>query len=283
MDFRFEGGGGASFDLKLGKLYLAALAGTRSHPQDSPPDLIHCWMYHGGRVYWSALAGRGTNRPARVGEIHHSPQDIRNEKRSRNAVLQLLSALTRRPEAINCCSELSRRQHTAIVFALDCAVFVSNTVDTKIFLSQPDARANFPGICREPVTHGLAVNLAESISMKDHHAVVRVAVRLMSWNCDVQVVLFDEGHGDRPVISEAENLGTAGRLTAPDLLDGVDALVPGLDVFLLCSAWGEAFPLAVTEAMVAGVTCVVTDVGRLCARGWKNGAGGAAKRPRGAG
>ncbi|UWR09520.1 glycosyltransferase (plasmid) [Ruegeria sp. B32] len=32
-------------------------------------------------------------------------------------------------------------------------------------------------------------------------------------------------------------------------------------MFLLPSAWGEAFPLAVCEAMACGVPSVVTDVG----------------------
>jgi glycosyltransferase involved in cell wall biosynthesis len=78
---------------------------------------------------------------------------------------------------------------------------------------------------------------------------------------DVQGLFVGAGHENGSVRQIARDLGVDARISMLGPRDDVQALMPGLDVYALSSAWGEAFPLAVTEAMACGVPAVVTDVG----------------------
>jgi glycosyltransferase involved in cell wall biosynthesis len=59
----------------------------------------------------------------------------------------------------------------------------------------------------------------------------------------------------------AREFGIDDRITTLGVRHDVRELLPGLDIFALSSAWGEAFSLAVGEAMACGVPAVVTAVG----------------------
>lgn len=90
---------------------------------------------------------------------------------------------------------------------------------------------------------------------------VKAVALLLERGHDVQAVILGEGHENGAAVSAAQSLGITDRVSVPGAQMNVAELVAGFDVFLLSSAWGEAFPLAVAEAMAAEVPCVVTDVG----------------------
>jgi glycosyltransferase involved in cell wall biosynthesis len=56
-------------------------------------------------------------------------------------------------------------------------------------------------------------------------------------------------------------LGLDGRVHLLGEREDVSEIMPGFDIATTASAWGEAFPNVIGEAMACGVPCVVTDVG----------------------
>jgi glycosyltransferase involved in cell wall biosynthesis len=244
-----------------GRASLSGLWRLRRLLRQADPDVVHAWMYHGCLAASCSLAGAGRRRPGLIWAIHHSLQDIRNERFATRFILRLMARLSGHPGMISYCSEASRRQHEAIGFAARRSSLIANAVDTAVFRPDPGARARLAALCGVPEGRLLIGNVARSHPMKDHVSMVRAAARLLQAGHDVQAVIIGNQVPGGPAVQEAERLGIGGRLSTFGARSDIAALMPGFDVFLLSSAWGEAFPLSVSEAMACGVPCVVTDVG----------------------
>ncbi|SMR71078.1 Glycosyltransferase involved in cell wall bisynthesis [Aliiroseovarius halocynthiae] len=248
--------------LRPGRITFAALLRLRRLLRDARPDVVHGWMYHGCLAAWAGLKLLPKRkRAAQVWAVHHSLQDINNEKRSTRMVVRMMAALSRKIELITYCSRVSQEQHEAIGFYPDRVELIANAVDTEIFRPDPAARARLGGIADIPDERLIIGNVARNHPMKDHVAIAKATAQLVEMGHDVHAVLVGEGHRGSLAEQTAQDLGITNRVSIIDTRPDIHRIVPGFDIFLLSSAWGEAFPLAVSEAMAAEVPCVVTDVG----------------------
>lgn len=248
--------------LRPGRITLGALWRLRRMLRDARPDVVHGWMYHGCIAAWAGLKLLPKRqRATQVWAVHHSLQDIKNEKRSTQMVVRMMAALSRKIELITYCSGVSQQQHEAIGFCPDRVELIANAVDTEVFKPDPDARARLSEIAGIPEGRLIIGNVARNHPMKDHVAMVKATAQLAEMGHDVHAVLVGEGHHGSLADQAAQDLGISDRVSIIETRPDIHRIVPGFDIFLLSSAWGEAFPLAVSEAMAAEVPCVVTDVG----------------------
>lgn len=249
------------FDLQLpqGRPSLRSLRKLRRWIGAEAPDVVFGWMYHGCLAALSACAGR--SKTALIWGIHHSLNDLHSEKRSTRILLRGLAAFSYRVDGLTYCSDSSRRQHESFGFSSDRATVIPNAVDAETFRPDPSARARLGKLCGIAEGREIVGNVARSHPMKDHVSMVRAVRRLIADGRDVHAVLIGHDQPGGAAEAEAAKLGIRDRVSCLDGRSDVEALVPGFDVFLLSSAWGEAFPVAVTEAMACGVPCVATDLG----------------------
>ncbi|WP_299737642.1 glycosyltransferase [uncultured Roseobacter sp.] len=250
-----------SLGLKPGRVSLSAIAKMRKMLRQQPVSVVHAWMYHGCLASIIGLAGRFGKKPGLVWGVHHSLQDIKKEKFSSQMIIRIMAALSGSVGRITYCSDVSRNQHEAIGFNAKKSALIPNAVDTSEFKPDPAARDRLIGVLGIPGDRLMVGNVSRSHPMKDHVSMVRATAKMLEEGHNVQAVLIGEGHTGSAAAVEAQSLGIADRVSILEMRHDIARLVPGLDVFLLSSAWGEAFPLAVTEAMSAEVPCVVTDVG----------------------
>jgi glycosyltransferase involved in cell wall biosynthesis len=95
---------------------------------------------------------------------------------------------------------------------------------------------------------------------KDQRTLLRAHAALVRRGIDTRLVLIGSGPLEAQLRQQVADLGTADKVLFAGSRDDVPRLLPGLDVFVL-SSQAEGLPLALMEAMAAGLPCVSTAVG----------------------
>jgi len=226
------------------------------------PDAVQTWMLHGDLVGGIAayLAGR---TPVLWG-IHHTTFDPAHTKWTSKATLRGCRALARRvPARIVCCSNASLKTCEELGYERAKMVVIPNGFDLDQFYRDEDGAAEVRaelGVEEETPIIGL---VARYHPQKDHNTFFEAAEMLLGKLPGAHFVLCGDGvTEDRPVFREklrrsrsAKSFHLLGRR------NDLRRMMSSFTVTTLTSAWGEAFPLVLGEAMCCEVPCVATDVG----------------------
>jgi glycosyltransferase involved in cell wall biosynthesis len=218
-------------------------------------------MYHADLLgVFAARLGGGI--PV-VWGIHHSNLDPEINKRTTIWTAKVCARLSHRlPVRIVCCSEASRRVHTALGYAGDKMVVIPNGFDLAAF--KPDLRAKVGvreelGITQEALLIGL---VGRFDPQKDHRNFVAAAARLRSDYPQVHFLLCGDGvnWNNGELAGWIEEAGLRQQFHLLGRREDMPRLTAALDI-ASSSSCGEGFSNVIGEAMACGVPCAVTDVG----------------------
>ena len=220
------------------------------------PKLLVGWMHHAGIAAWCAASVHRPKLPV-IWNIRHSLSDIAYEKASTRLILRQSARLSRRIDALIFNSRVARAQYSAFGYMTDRATVIPNGFDSKYFRPHRDARARLTRLFRMEGTRPIIGMVARNHPMKDPATLINAMRRL--WAAGQEADLLIVGPGMEKLADGARISGD--RITLSGARDDLADWLPGLDLLVLPSAWGEAFPNIIGEAMACGVTCVATDVG----------------------
>ncbi len=226
------------------------------------PDLIQGWMYHGNLA--AQFASRFfTPKVPVIWGIHHSIAQLDAEKQMTQVIIKLSAKISQLPKHVVFVSQTSRAQHAAVGYCQRNSCVIPNGFDTTLFQPAWETRTKVRstlGLATDTLLIGL---FCRYHPMKDHANFLRAAALLSKNYPNVHFLLA--GTDVTPANQELQrligNLGLSQQVHLLGERSDIPYLMSALDIATLASAYGEAFPLVIGEAMACGVPCVVTDVG----------------------
>jgi glycosyltransferase involved in cell wall biosynthesis len=109
----------------------------------------------------------------------------------------------------------------------------------------------------------IVVSISQLIPEKGIGYLIDAAVQVLQSGADVSFIHVGDGRCATEYRAKVQQLGIGDRFIFAGLLDltEIGSILRQSDVFALPCTWGEAFSLAVLEALAAGLPAIVTRVG----------------------
>lgn len=246
-----------------GRSVWAALSRLRCLMNAYKPDVVHTWMYHAdliGGGMARLLGFRNIIWGLRQSNFGHGG----HHKRSTLLVVKLCALLSGWiPKVISSCSEEACRVHRALGYKRDHFVVIPNGFDLTNFQPVPHAKESLRRLCGFPSSFRLIGMVGRFHEQKNFPGFIEAARIVAKRYPDVGFVMVGK-NVERSNFRLTQWIGSTGfgaRFVLLGLRKDMPDIMAGLDLLVLPSVYGEAFPNVVGEAMACGVPCVVTDVG----------------------
>jgi glycosyltransferase involved in cell wall biosynthesis len=219
-------------------------------------------------MYHADLIGGIVSRLAGVKNIvwgvHHTTLVKGESKRSTILVAKLnayLSIII--PRKVIYCAQKSREVQESIGCNSAKGVVVSNGYNVNDFIPNLNFRKKF----REELGLSDDIFLIGHVGRYDPQKDQKNLIEAISFVAEkikhfkVVMVGTNLDSNNQTLNAHIQNKGLEKHLVLIGRRNDVPAVMNGLDLFVLSSAFGEAFPNVLNEAMACGTPCVTTDVG----------------------
>lgn len=209
------------------------------------PDILHTWMFHAN------VPGRVLGRLAGVSIIISSEQTMGQEGRIRRLLNRLTAPLTDR--VICVAQKVADFVQAQVGIPSDKLVVIPNGVDVQIFV---------PSAMTKPADWQPRIigNVGRLEPVKGTRFLLEAFAQVADQFPDRRVWLVGDGTERQNLEMQTKQLGVTDQIQFLGTRKDVSELLPQMDIFVLPSHW-EGMPIAVLEAMAAGLPVVATAVG----------------------
>ena len=249
-------------DMPRGRVTLTGLWRLWRLLRSERPDVVQTWMYHADLV--GGLVARLARIPVVCWGIHHSNLEAGKSTRSTILVARMCAWLSHWiPTAIVSCSVKAASIHKALGYAKGKFTIIPNGYNIAEFTPDAEARSQLRhewGINEKTILLGMA---ARYDPQKDHTNLLNALGLIKHKNESFQCVLVgDQIDTDNNELCRIiENQGIVSNVLLLGQRPDIPGVMNALDIHVLSSSYGEAFPNVLNEAMACGTPCVTTDVG----------------------
>jgi len=226
------------------------------------PDAVQTWMYHAD-LLGGAVARSAGYKNINWG-IHTSTLDPKQSKRTTILIAGLCAkASWIVPKRVICCAQKSLDVHKALGYAPSKLIVVNNGYDlSKFFIDD-----NMGISVRQELQLGTDVPLLGMVGrfdpQKDHFNLIAALAIVKRTHPQARCLLIGSGmnHDNAALMKCITDNEVENQVLLLNQRSDIPAIMNALDLHVLSSAYGEAFPNVLNEAMACGTPCVTTDVG----------------------
>lgn len=226
------------------------------------PDVVQTWMYHAD--FFGGLAARVAVRRSVVWGIHHTTLEPGKSKRTTIWIAKVLAKLSWWvPAKIVVCAQRAMDIHEALGYDRRKMRLIPNGYDLADYRPGLDLEGEFQARLRPTRSIPLIGTVGRFDPQKDHVNLLDALAILRDRGVLFECVFVGTGL-DQSNLQLTESIAQRGLSEQVKLLgrrNDIPQIMDALDLHVLPSAYGEAFPNVVAEAMACGTPCVVTDVG----------------------
>ena len=249
-------------NMPQGRVTLRGLWYLWSLLREFKPYVVQTWMYHADLI--GGVLARLAGVKAVFWGIRHTTLEPGKSKRSTIYVARLCALLSRWvPIKIVCCANKAVVVHEKLGYATNKMIVIPNGYDLEKFLVDHDTRNCLRSEWGIDESMPLLGMVGRFDPQKDHKNLINALGKLRQSGFNFRFVLVGknllETNQELVAWIDAQNLHE--HIILLGQRSDIPKVMNALDVHVLSSSYGEAFPNVLAESMACGTPCVTTDVG----------------------
>lgn len=251
-----------ALNMPKGVVTLRGLQLLREVLLNESPDVVQTWMYHADLI--GGLVAKFVGIPNIIWCIRSGELNSKTSSLSSRLVAYICARISVwLPNMIISCSARAADVHQRLGYDAIRMVIIPNGFELGVLSRSEQGRKALRfewGVASNQPLLGV---VARWDAQKDHGNFFASLSILLNYRTDIRCVLVGSGMlpENQSLVQLIAQYGLKDHIVLAGPRDDISDVMSALDLHILSSSYGEAFPNVVAEAMACGTPCVVTDVG----------------------
>lgn len=249
-------------NMPAGRVSLAGVVKLFKLLRKLKPDVVQTWMYHADLL--GGIVARCAGIRNVFWNIRNTTLEAGKSKKTTIFVARLCARLSGFiPKGIVCCAQEAMLVHSALGYKKSKIKLIANGYDFFYFKPDNELRDEFRGQLVLPPLQAFLGMVGRFDSQKDHFGLLKALWLVKAYVPNFKFAMVGRGlnKANAALGEQINKLNLNNNILLLDQRADISTVMNGLDIHVLSSAFGEAFPNVLAESMACGTPCVTTNVG----------------------